>query len=979
MWGWWSLPGRPGRECAAPVGYVTDLLEARRLLAVSPAAGVAETPDLVEWQGGSVPTTRGQWILRLDAPSRPRGAADALQTVRSAVRSRRGDLAVTGGLGLTGLWLLDAPAEESYERLHTALRGLPGYRYVQPNFVYSVQDTLDPTDDAIPPSDPHYAQQWALNNTGASGGVADADIDAPEAWAEFGTGDDSVVVAVIDTGIDYTHPDLVPNLWRNPFETPGDRVDNDNNGFIDDVYGADFVNNDGAPLDDYGHGTHCAGIIAAAADNGIGVAGVAWRTKVMGLKFLGENGSGTGADAIRALAYAVDMRRRGVNVRVTSNSYGGDPYDQAFKDAIEASTRAGILFVASAGNSNHDNDLDGPGSGTAFPASFDSPDIISVAASDRRDAKAGFSSFGRRSVDLFAPGVDVLSTTTNTGTLGNPSRYLELSGTSMAGPHVAGVAALVFSRKPYLSPAAVKHAILAGVDPIAAFQNLAVTGGRLNALGALRRMHLAVLATDPAAGDYVPDPPPTEYTVRFTEPIEPDGLQPSDFRVGPTAAEAVTLSGDAMSATFRFSRTPITSEGPWLMRMDEGAVSAAADEAGLQAFEAHVYYDLHRGRVLSITPAEGSTIGLETDLDVRFDEPVGAGWIGTDDLVLSAGAVTAASRVAPDTVRYHVASSFETALRVVLPDDVALDVYGNPVSGAATWFDVDVATAPLPGGFAPFGVGAAQGFAGDVRARLQSGDDVDRYTFAPGAGRVMAVELVAPDRVELNLALLDPAGNAVAAGAAGPGMITTLGPMRPTTAGDYTAVITSKDPGAPGAVTYRLRVLLDMDVEPEGRGGASDDTRETARDLGPMLAPLPGGAGASAAVTGRNDAPVASQYMLFEREPNDGLGTANAMSDDLGPPYNEDPNSGRGPFLTTVAGSLDGPDDVDWYRVHSYDVTRSFLRGSLIAEVAGASSGRGTLADPLVRAYRRTAARCSKWAWTTIPVPVATRAWVQWS
>lgn len=222
-------------------------------------------------------------------------------------------------------------------------------------------------------------------------GTADADIDATEAW-EVTTGDPGVVVAVIDTGIDYSHPDLAANIWLNPGETCAgcrtDRVDNDGNGFVDDVRGWDFANGDADPFDDHGHGTHVAGTIGASGNNGIGVAGVNWAVRLMPLKFLGADGSGTSADAIRALLYAVDE-----GAVVSNNSYGGDGFSQAFADAIAYADAQGSLFVAAAGNSLSNNDVT-----PTYPASFDFPNVITVAATDGADRRAWFSNYvGSRS------------------------------------------------------------------------------------------------------------------------------------------------------------------------------------------------------------------------------------------------------------------------------------------------------------------------------------------------------------------------------------------------------------------------------------------------------------------------------------------------------------------------------------------------------------------------------------------------------
>ncbi|MGB5899895.1 MAG: SdrD B-like domain-containing protein [Geitlerinemataceae cyanobacterium] len=345
-----------------------------------------------------------------------------------------------------------------------AYEGDPRVEYIEPNYIVRAS--------AIP-DDPSFGQLWGLNNTGQTSGTPDADIDAPEAW-NLATGSSDVVVGVIDTGVDYNHPDLADNIWTNPGEVAGDGIDNDGNGYVDDVHGYDFVNNDGDPFDDNGHGTHVSGTIAASGNNGTGVTGVNWSAQIMGLKFLSASGSGTTFDAIQAVEYATMMKQTyGVNINLTSNSWGGGGFSQALSDAIELAGDADQLFLAAAGNSASDNDTV-----LNYPSSYDLENIIAVAATDQNDLKAGFSSYGETSVDLGAPGVSVYSTLPG-------NNYGFLSGTSMATPHVAGVTALLWSQYPNLTAAEVKEVILGTVDPIAALDGLTVSGGRLNAYNAL--------------------------------------------------------------------------------------------------------------------------------------------------------------------------------------------------------------------------------------------------------------------------------------------------------------------------------------------------------------------------------------------------------------------------------------------------------------------------------------------------------------
>jgi subtilisin family serine protease len=345
------------------------------------------------------------------------------------------------------------------------LNALPQVRYSEPDFIVERLRT---------PNDPRYVQQWALNNTGQTGGTPGADINAPEAWNTT-VGSSEVVVAIIDSGIDYNHPDLAANMWINPGEIPGNGIDDDGNGYIDDVFGIDTAEGDSDPMDIDGHGTHVAGTVAAVGNNGRGVTGVSWNTKLMALKIFDGPFGGSVTAVVGAIEYMTMMRTQyGINIVASNNSYGGYGFSQATSDAVAASIDAGILFVAAAGNDTNNNDVT-----PAFPASLTHDGIISVSATDHNDRIANFSNFGLTSVDVGAPGVDILSTLPGGG-------YGLLSGTSMASPHVAGVAALLASARPNATVNQLKAAILLGADPIDSLDDTTVTGARLNATTALR-------------------------------------------------------------------------------------------------------------------------------------------------------------------------------------------------------------------------------------------------------------------------------------------------------------------------------------------------------------------------------------------------------------------------------------------------------------------------------------------------------------
>jgi subtilisin family serine protease len=319
-------------------------------------------------------------------------------------------------------------------------------------------------------------------------------MDVVEAWS-LATGNTSVVVAVLDTGVDYTHEDLVGNIWTNDGEIPANGIDDDGNGYVDDTQGWDFYNDDNDPFDDGGHGTHLAGIIGAVGGNGIGGVGVNQRVRIMPLKITSSGQVGTIAAAVEAIEYATAM-----GAHVMSNSWAasaawGEPgwnqpgFAPQLSAAIEAANSAGILFVATAGNSAEDKDVL-----PLYPGSYDNDNVVTVAASDDTDQMPSWSSYGATTVDVAAPGVSILSTTPLTCDLMGPppgggtcdgSGYMSASGTSMSTAYVAGVAALVHARFPGISVSALKDRLLYGVDVLPDFVGRTVSGGRVNAASAL--------------------------------------------------------------------------------------------------------------------------------------------------------------------------------------------------------------------------------------------------------------------------------------------------------------------------------------------------------------------------------------------------------------------------------------------------------------------------------------------------------------
>lgn len=360
--------------------------------------------------------------------------------------------------GLDRLEILKISEDANIDEVVREINNHSIVEYAEPNYIVHTYLT---------PDDPQFSSLWGLHNTGQNGGTSDADIDAPEAW-DIQTGTSQVVIAVIDTGVYYSHPDLAANIWTNPGEIAGNGIDDDGNGYIDDVNGYDFANGDGDPADDNSHGTHVAGTIGAVGNDNYGIAGVNWNVKIMPIKFLNSAGSGSTTNAISAIEYATMM-----NANIMSNSWGGSGYSSAMRDAISAANDKGILFVAAAGNSGQNNDAS-----PQYPSSYNIPNVIAVAATDGNDRLASFSNYGAASVDLGAPGVSIYSTVLYNG-------YGYKTGTSMATPHVSGVAGLIKGQFPAYSSNEIKAQMLSAVDPIPSLYGKTVTGGRLNARKAL--------------------------------------------------------------------------------------------------------------------------------------------------------------------------------------------------------------------------------------------------------------------------------------------------------------------------------------------------------------------------------------------------------------------------------------------------------------------------------------------------------------
>jgi uncharacterized repeat protein (TIGR01451 family) len=514
-------------------------------------AGVEFVPGEVlvqfrEATAGGTKAARAQ-VLRL---------RDGAAEIEARVERLAGAEAVAGGLHVAHV----APAEtlaavEAFRARSDVLRA-------EPNFIRRPLRA---------PNDARYSSQWNMKNTT----VAGFDIAAEAAWDTI-TGDRSIVVGVIDEGIDINHEDLKANVWTNPGETPGNNADDDGNGFVDDVNGWDFRNNDrtvydgpgttadGEPVD--AHGTHVAGIIGAQGDNGIGVAGVNWQTSLMSLKFIGADGTGRTSDLLRAYAYAKQMRdlwqqtggARGANLRVLNNSYGGGGYSELELNAVRALADSGILFVAAAGNDASDNDRY-----PQYPANYDAPNVISVAGTERHQTSYGFTNFGARTVHVYAPGEAVLSTLPG-------NTYDFYSGTSMASPHVAGIAALALAARPNLSLARLRSSVLYGGEFFSpGFGPTSVTGRRVSAARALENAAEADAVAPAAVGN-----------LRLA--AEPSAEDPMARRLAWTAPGDDGASGRASVYEIRYSESSAGLDTPEGFARGLALVAPPASTAGTE-------------------------------------------------------------------------------------------------------------------------------------------------------------------------------------------------------------------------------------------------------------------------------------------------------------------------------------------------------------------------------------------------------------
>ena len=558
-----------------------------------------------------------------------------------------------------------------------------------------VQPNAKITTNAIP-NDPSFPKLYALNNSGQTGGKFDADIDASEAW-DYTTGTGQTVVAVIDTGVDYNHDDLRANIWVNSGEIAGNGLDDDGNGYIDDLHGYDFANNDSNPMDDNGHGTHVSGTIGAVGDNGLGVVGVNWHTKIMALKFLDESGSGYLSNAIRALDYAVAN-----GARLSNNSWGGGGYEATLGMAIARASSVGHIFVAAAGNSASNNDVT-----ASYPASYAYDNVVAVAATDQNDNLASFSNYGASTVDIAAPGVSIYSTLPG-------NSYGSYSGTSMATPQVAGALSLYLDANPSATASQAITALYQSADAILSLSNRVAGSRRLNIGNMLKG----------SAPTTNPTPPPTDLvgakvtqgqfnlvnnqvasaTLTFSEAIDPSSFTPSDILLkgpsGNVAVSAVTPLSGSGNQQFTVTFTALAQSGTYTLQAGPGIMDLAGNQLdqngnGANGETSDIF-------VVSWTLQAQSVYSNSTDVALRDLKTVSSNIKVANDLIIG-----------DLNVRVNIAHTYDSDLVLVLqsPSGSQITLFNrrggsgdnltNTLFDDQALFAISQGAAPFTGSFRP--------------------------------------------------------------------------------------------------------------------------------------------------------------------------------------------------------------------------------------------------------------------------------------
>jgi subtilisin family serine protease len=600
---------------------------------------------------------------------------------------------------------LKLPEGMTVEQALKMYRDDPDVAYAEPNYYRYATAT---------PDDTFFSRLWGLHNTGqqikGTGGTPDADMDAPEAW-DTQTGSSAVVVAVLDTGADWNHQDLSANIWNNDDEAENG-ADSDGNGYIDDIRGWDFVkmpDGDNDPDDDNDpsyHGTHVSGTIGAVGDNGIGVTGVNWSVSIMPLKILGADGSGSVANEVEAINYAV---ANGANI--INASFTGGTYSPSERDAINSARAVGVLFVAAAGNDSQDN-----GDIPAYPASYDLDNVIAVAATDQTDDLAWFSNYGATSVDVAAPGVNIYSTKA-----GNTYQYMD--GTSMATPHVAGLAGLIWAENAGFTYDQVKERILNGVDVLPALTGDILMAGRINANNSINPGSLP----DAPSGLGVGALSTSEIALSWADNADDE----SGFKIerktnlAGSYSHIVTVSANVDS----YDDTGLSEGTTYYYRVL--AFNAAGDSA---PSEDNATTSLAAPSNLSAVAVSSSRIDLSwtdhssVESGFRIEQKVGSGGTYTEIAVVGTDVEDYSSTGLDDaTTYYYRVRAYKGAIDSVYSNETSA---GTRAASSGSGGDTGVASAPAPA--APTNGGGGGGGGGCFISAAFHGPMVFPFMIVPG-------------------------------------------------------------------------------------------------------------------------------------------------------------------------------------------------------------------------------------------------------
>ena len=747
------------------------------------------------------------------------------------------------------------------------VRADPRVAWAVPNFYQQVERMFVP-------DDPLFSTQWHLHNTGTQvpEAVAGADVSAVAAW-DIGTGT-GVTIAVVDDGIERTHPDLWENIFVNPGEVAGNGIDDDGNGWIDDVSGWSFAANSPNPsvTADDRHGTSVAGVAAGRGNNGLGVTGAAFNARILPVQIFQGDSYVSDAATAQAIYYAAGRTANGLGTwnaaQVINCSWGGGSPSPAVTTALtwaSNSARAGrgVATFISAGNGY------GP---VSYPASLSSSlaGVMAVGASNQRDLRAEYSNYGPE-LDFVAPSSDIdspyvvgITTTDRTGSAGyHDGDYTDntvahgFGGTSSASPLAAGIGSLLLSVDPTLTAAQVKQLLRSTADKVGHLEydsngfNVEYGYGRLNALAALQQLGMNVVNTVPANRGTVGTPPQLGggYRIDFSDPFS---QLPADITASGVKVNGIPASGyaivDADTLEFVFSVQPVTSEGLQTLTLDAGTVKRASDGDLVGAYAGSFRYDALPLAATGTTPAAGSTIQLPcTTLDIDFNEAVQASSVQASDFAVSLGRVVAAGLLDADTVRLTLADvDREELLTLSIPAGALTDTWGNPGTAYSASYVLDIDVVPFPGRWhsvAPLG---SLVHTASVAASIGQEGDEDIFTLrvAPGQTIALAVTPEVGSTLQPHVSLVAPSGATVSAAAAVPGAPATVQAV-PSESGTGLYQVIVAGVGGTTVGSYVVQVTLNAALEQE-----SNDTLSSAQDLASSFISLGGTTGSRGTVLG---------------------------------------------------------------------------------------------------------------------------------